>query len=158
FPSGRFVDLKKVDRDGFVFCTYLDSQKGIEINNNPKVALTIWWDHVNYQIRVIGVANKLESSEAKKYWENRSFSAKVTTTVCDQSQRLDHESLLEDKFNNLYKMLKEERKDIPKPDNWGGYCITPLKIEFLTFKDSRLHLRELYEAHGKEWSMQLLQP
>ena len=46
FPNGRFVDLKSVDENGFTFCTYLDSAKGMQIQINPKTAMTVWWDHV----------------------------------------------------------------------------------------------------------------
>ena len=48
FPVGRFVDLKSVGEDGFVFCTYLHSAKGKHIAHTPKVSMTVWWDHVGY--------------------------------------------------------------------------------------------------------------
>nr|WP_314861698.1 pyridoxamine 5'-phosphate oxidase family protein [uncultured Undibacterium sp.] len=42
YPSGRFVDLKAVNELGFTFCTYLSSAKGEHINENAKIALTLW--------------------------------------------------------------------------------------------------------------------
>ncbi len=84
FPSGRFVDLKSVNDSGFVFCTYIDSVKGKEILRNPKVAMTVWWDHVGYQVRVVGVAEPIDETEADSYWTSRSRSAQLTTTAFEQ--------------------------------------------------------------------------
>lgn len=34
------------------------------ILRNPNVAMTVWWDHVGYQVRVVGVAEPIEEAEA----------------------------------------------------------------------------------------------
>ncbi|WP_223229869.1 pyridoxine 5'-phosphate oxidase C-terminal domain-containing protein [Pseudoalteromonas piscicida] len=47
---------------------------------------------------------------------------------------------------------------MPRPKNWGGYCINPISIEFLTFAKTRLHLRESFERNGGQWKKQWLQP
>ena len=156
FPSGRFVDLKTVNELGFTFCTYLDSAKGKHLNQNPKTALTVWWDHVGYQVRVVGVAQSIEESDAVVFWKTRSRDAQLTTTAFEQSQPLATEEELTSRAEVVAKMHLDT--DIPKPQNWGGYCVKPVSIEFLTFKESRLHLRELYEKNERGWIKCLLQP
>lgn len=156
FPTGRFVDLKAVSENGFVFCTYFDSAKGEHIAHNSKAAMTLWWDHVGYQIRVVGTAEVITAAEADGFWQTRSRSAQLTTTAFDQSERLDSEDGLEKRLQEVSSKLAGQT--IPKPGNWGGYCINPVSIEFLTFRESRLHLRELFEHKGNVWIKQLLQP
>jgi pyridoxamine 5'-phosphate oxidase len=156
YPAGRFVDLKEVNQEGFIFCTHLNSAKGQHINENSKVAMTLWWDHVGYQVRVVGVAHVLEEGEAVTYWKTRSKDAQLATAAFEQSQPLMSEHDLESRVEAISN--QHINSDIPKPDTWGGYCVKPRSIEFLTFRESRLHLRELYTINEKVWSKTLLQP
>lgn len=156
FPAGRFVDLKSVSEAGFVFCTYFDSAKGRHIARDPKTAMTVWWDHVGYQIRVVGSAQVITDAEADCFWQSRSRSAQVITTAFEQSKVLDSENDLATRLQEASAKLADQ--PILRPENWGGYCIKAVSIEFLTFRDSRLHLRELFEFKGNRWVKQLLQP
>ncbi|MGI2215019.1 pyridoxine/pyridoxamine 5'-phosphate oxidase [Shewanella oncorhynchi] len=156
FPAGRFVDLKFVGESGFVFCTYFDSAKGKHIERNPKTAMTVWWDHVGYQVRVVGAAEAITFTEADRFWETRNRSAQLTTTAFEQSQPMASEIELTARQKKASTKFAGQR--IPRPDNWGGYCIKPASIEFLTFRESRLHVRELFEYKDNGWIKQLLQP
>lgn len=156
FPQSRYVDLKSADENGFIFCTYLDSNKGHDIKQNPKVSLTIWWDHIGMQIRVVGEAQQISELMASEFWNTRSRDAQLTTTSFNQSQLLSSESELGAKFELIKQQMQNQ--EVPKPDNWGGYAIKPLSIEFLTFKESRLHFRELYKNTSGQWQKSLLQP
>ncbi|MCC8368042.1 pyridoxamine 5'-phosphate oxidase [Xenorhabdus sp. PB61.4] len=156
FPSGRFVDLKAVNDKGFIFCTYLDSKKGQELQRNPKISLTFWWEGVGYQVRVTGFALKLSESEAEKYWHSRSREAQITTIGCRQSQLLLSEQELHKQIAETIEVIGNN--SISKPKNWGGFSVQPNSIEFLTFKENRLHLREFYLLQNKGWQKQLLQP
>lgn len=156
FPDGRFVDLKQVDNDGLVFCTYLDSQKGLDIRANNKVAITVWWDHVGFQIRVTGTAIAIDEELANKFWQTRSRSAQLTTSCFQQSQPISGADEVERKFSEF--SAEQQDTDINKPQNWGGYRVMPLNIEFLNFKESRLHIREKFTRVENSWQKQHLQP
>lgn len=156
FPAGRFVDLKSASNSGFTFGTYLDSAKGKHILHNPNTAITVWWDHVSYQVRIVGVAEPIEEFEAIRIWKTRNRSAQITTTAFKQSQILANEEQLSSRLKQAASEFSEQ--EIPKPSNWGGYCVKPISIEFLTFRESRLHLRELYEQKNNIWVKCLLQP
>jgi len=156
FPAGRFVDLKAVDDIGFIFCTNLDSQKGRDIQRNPKVGLTFWWEAIGYQVRVNGIATQIPSTISEIYWKARPRDAQITTLSCKQSQPLLSEQDLNKQFEEAKRNIGEMQ--IPKPENWGGFIVKPKSIEFLTFKESRLHIRELYSAFGDGWNKSLLQP
>ena len=156
FPTGRFVDLKAASDKGFTFCTNLDSQKGVEISVNSKIAMTVWWDHVGYQVRVTGFALSLCEKDAIRFWKSRSRDAQLTTICSLQSQILESEEVLLEQLLTAREKFSSE--EIPKPNNWGGFTIQPISIEFLTFNDNRLHLRELFEVNSGEWNKRLLQP
>lgn len=156
FPSGRFVDLKSVDDDGFTFCTYLDSAKGKQIQRNPKVAITVWWDHAGYQVRIVGEATPVSDADAIVFWKTRKRSAQLTTTAFEQSQLLVEEAELITRMQHVTDVFVD--REVPKPNHWGGYRVRPISIEFLTFAESRLHLRELYNRQQNAWVKSFLQP
>lgn len=156
FPNVRFLDLKAVDKEGFKFCSSLSSVKGHEISTNPKVAMTAWWDHIGYQVRVVGIAKDMPSLEADKYWKKRSRHAQITTLSSLQSQVLENVSALRSVIDNTKAQIGDT--SIKRPDNWGGYTVVPQRIEFLTFREDRIHLREQYTYTNAQWSKTLLQP
>ena len=155
-PDARFVDLKAVQDDGFVFCTSFNSPKGEQLAANPHVALTFWWDSAGRQIRVLGVAHRLPDAEADRWFGERPRDAQLTTWAFEQSAPLaPHHSTAH--------MLDEVRQrfpdgPIPRPAYWGGYLIAPYRMEFLIFDVSRVHRRHLYELQHGEWVVSELQP
>ena len=69
--------------------------------------------------------------------------------------------MLED-YDDLKLRLREAdnqflARPIPRPD-WGGYCVKPERIEFLSFAENRLHERVLFVLEAGEWQKTLLQP
>ncbi|SDU32644.1 pyridoxine/pyridoxamine 5'-phosphate oxidase [Halopseudomonas salegens] len=156
FPAGRFVDLKAVTNDGFIFCTNLDSVKARHLQHNAKIALTAWWDHAGYQIRVVGLAQAITAAEADRFWHARNREAQLASSAFNQSEPLSRETELTTRFNQTADA--HAGQPVPRPDNWGGFCVQPVSIEFLTFQNDRLHLREYFARSGDGWIKQLLQP
>jgi pyridoxamine 5'-phosphate oxidase len=157
FPSGRFVDLKGVENRCFIFCTSLESKKAQEIKKNSNVGLTIWWDHMGFQVRIIGTAVSATDNDSARHWQNRSREAQITSVCSNQSEEINGVEKLSDKIEK-FKNGISPNSAIPKPSNWGCYEVQPKQIEFLTFSENRLHLRELYEKKDEEWSLSILQP
>lgn len=156
FPEGRFVDLKEVGEGGFIFCSSYDSKKAQHIADQPKAAMTIWWDHIGLQVRAYGVISKTNKSTSERYWQSRSTGAQLTSVKCQQSSPLQCLDTLRKEIEEL--RSKQQDSDISKPENWGGYLLKPESIEFLTFSEDRLHLREEYALKENGWEKGLLQP
>lgn len=156
FPNARFVDLKAATDDGFTFCTFLDSKKGIEIEQCQKVAQTIWWENIGYQVRIQGRAARISRIMANEYWQSRNRDAQLATLCSSQSQPLISGQMLLSQLSTLRATFGDA--EIPVPDNWGGYVVEPVSVEFLTFKEDRLHFREHFFRNDKHWNRQLLQP
>lgn len=155
-PDARFVDLKEVSEAGFVFCTHLDSRKGRALTTNPHAALTFWWDHIERQVRVVGVAERIPDAQADHFFQQRSRDAQLTSWASDQSSSLDDPGAIEQRL--LLVQTRFADGEIPRPSNWGGYRVRPTRIEFLTFRANRLHERSQYSREDGTWSQQWLQP
>lgn len=155
-PHARFVDLKAVRSDGFVFCTSYTSPKSIQIQAQAIVSLTFWWDHVGRQVRVIGHATRISDDEADIFFADRGRDAQIASWACDQSQHLGESESLADRITSARARFGEAQ--IPRPPHWGGYLVAPRRIEFLTFREDRMHERVVYESHESLWIMSTLQP
>ena len=155
-PDGRFVDFKVLSERGFVFGTHLNSSKARALASNPNVALTFWWDHVERQVRIIGRAERLSREDENALFVNRSRDSQIASWASQQSAPLDDAAQFERELDVVRQRF--ERADVPRPDHWGGYCIVPTRIEFLSFRTNRLHDRVLFEHDGQGWQRSMLQP
>jgi pyridoxamine 5'-phosphate oxidase len=155
-PSQRIVLLKQFDEKGFVFYTNLESHKAKDIAGNNKVSLHFAWTPLERQIIVYGVAEKLSVAEATKYFLSRPHNSQIAAWTSHQSQKISSRKLLEQAFEQMKNKFKEG--EVPLPSFWGGYRVTPVKIEFWQGRGSRLHDRFMYTRDGDSWSLDRLQP
>src|SRR5688572_28953639 len=59
YPNSRFVSLKEIKNETFVFTGPLYSRKGLEIMQDNKVSLAFWWAGTERQIRIQGDAHQV---------------------------------------------------------------------------------------------------
>ena len=156
-PSSRIVLLRNFDNDGFVFFTNYLSKKSNDLNSTNKAAINFFWAELHKQVRIEGVAEKVEDWDSDDYFQSRPRDSKLGTWVSSQSQRLTSREELEKKIENLTK--EYEGKEIPRPPFWGGYRIKPFAFEFWQGRQSRLHDRLRYElSNDNQWSKFRLYP
>ena len=72
FPSVRMVLMKQVDQRGFSFYTNAESQKGLELAENPRAAMCFHWKSLRRQVRISGKVSELSAAEADDYFRSRS--------------------------------------------------------------------------------------
>jgi pyridoxamine 5'-phosphate oxidase len=155
-PTVRTVLLKFFDRDGFVFFTNLESRKAVHIENNERVALLFWWPALERQVEVNGVAERISSVEAARYFMSRPRGSQLGAWVSDQSQVLTSRKALEIKLDEMKR--KFANREVPLPSFWGGFRVVPNAIEFWQGQPDRLHDRFQYLRAGKGWRIQRLAP
>lgn len=155
-PEGRFVDLKNVSDQGFVFGTHLDSPKAQALAANPHVGLTFWWDHVERQVRVVGRAERLSDAAADALFAARPREAQITSWASEQSAPLLDSAAFEQRLSDTRRRFADA--GVPRPHHWGAYCVVPARIEFLEFRVSRVHVRTLFEREPTGWRRLQLQP
>ena len=154
FPNARFVSLKEIINKAFIITGPLNSRKGIEIKANNKVALTFWWTATEKQIRVQGIATKISETLADNYFQQRHTNSKAVSSICEQGKAVKNLEELEQKVLNKVAV----HEPIERPKDWSGYSIRPVRIEFMQFRDSRFHDRQLFEFKNGEWTHTQIQP
>jgi pyridoxamine 5'-phosphate oxidase len=157
-PNARMVLLKGVDERGFVFYTNVASQKGRELHAHPKAALVFYWKSLNRQVRVRGTVETVTDAEADAYFASRPKQAQIGAWASKQSSPLESRLAFE-KAVALY-AAKYAVVTVPRPPNWSGYRILPLRVEFWHDRPFRLHDRIEFvrEKLGAPWSKTRLYP
>jgi pyridoxamine 5'-phosphate oxidase len=157
-PSARIVLLKEVTENGFVFYTNYGSRKGREIAENPHVALTFYWPELERQVRVEGRIAPVSQEKSEAYFRKRPRGSRLGAIVSNQSEVLPSRAVLEAKLSELQEKFADT-DDIPRPESWGGYSVTPEVIEFWQGRRNRLHDRLVYQRGGASgWTIKRLSP
>ncbi|MFI5221703.1 MAG: pyridoxamine 5'-phosphate oxidase, partial [Bacteroidia bacterium] len=142
---------------GFVFFTNYASDKGNEIESNPNVCLLFFWSELQRQVRIDGRASRISPWESEEYFKTRPPGSKIGAHASPQSKVIPNRGFIEERFSEIEK--KFAGKDIPRPENWGGYLVVPNTFEFWQGRESRLHdrFRFLLTAQGS-WQVDRLAP
>lgn len=155
-PSQRTVLLKGFDNVGFTFYTNYESRKGKEIASNPSTSILFPWYALERQIIITGSAQKTTQEQSAKYFHSRPRGSQLGAYISNQSTELLDRTVLEQKLLDAEKEF--EGKEIPLPENWGGYLIIPQRFEFWQGRKSRLHDRIQYEQTNGSWTISRLSP
>ena len=155
-PSARVVLVKQVDDRGFVFYTNLESRKAHELDANPRAALCVYWSWIDCQVRIEGAVERISDEESDAYFDSRARGSQLGAWTSKQSQPLGSRQELVARY--LEAKARFLGKTIPRPDFWGGYRLTPDKIEIWHNQLHRLHDRFLYQRIDHTWSKQRLYP
>ena len=156
-PSARIVLLKGLEQRQFVFYTNYQSQKGQELESNPACALTFFWPELERQVRIEGIATRVQESTSEQYFQSRPRASQVGAWASPQSSIIASRSILEAREREIEKKF-EGLNLLPKPKQWGGFAITPIEIEFWQGRASRLHDRVVYYLTDEKWIIHRLAP
>ncbi|MBX7230979.1 MAG: pyridoxamine 5'-phosphate oxidase [Bdellovibrionales bacterium] len=151
-PSLRTVLLKEFSpQQGFVFYTNYKSQKGRELEQNPRAALLFYWGPLFRQINIKGLVKKVSRQQSVDYWKTRPRASQLAGWTSHQSEEVPRDESLEivyEKGEHLWR-----GQDIPCPEHWGGYQLMPEIFEFWVGKEFRFHDRVRFSQVKKtnEW-------
>ena len=155
-PASRVVLLKGYTPEGFIFFTNYESNKGIEMEAHPVVAINFFWKELERQVRITGSVQKIASSESEAYFHSRPVSSQIGAWSSPQSQVIPERAFLE----NLVASNTEKYASgiVPLPPHWGGYIVHPTQMEFWQGRSSRLHDRIRYTLSNNEWIKERFAP
>ena len=154
-PSVRMVLVKGVDERGFSFYTNAESRKGLELEENPRAAMCVYWKSLRRQVRVEGVVTELPRAEADAYFHSRSRESQLGAAVSRQSQPLESREALMEMVRELKRVTPGE---VPRPEWWKGYVLRPERMEFWVNRENRLHDRFLFVRGEVGWMKTRLFP
>lgn len=156
-PSTRTVLLKELLNGKFVFYSNYNSRKGKHLSENHNISLSFVWHELERQVHVEGTAEKIAPEVSDTYFKTRPYKSKIGARISPQSQVIEERSEIIKKF--VVETAKFVGRDVERPENWGGYAVTPVRIEFWQGRESRLHDRILYTLEdGGGWKIDRLAP
>lgn len=155
-PSARTVLLKGFGRDGLVFFTNYRSRKGAELEGDSRVAAVFLWLPLHRQVRVEGRTVKVAPSTSDAYFASRPPEARLASAVSPQSEVVSERAELDELLADITSRYPDG--NVPRPDHWGGYRITPSMFEFWQGRRARFHDRFRYYLSNGHWLIERLAP
>ena len=155
-PSSRMVLLKGASERGFVFFTNTGSRKGAELAGNDRCALLFPWHPLERQVRVDGVAAPLSREEVAAYFAARPRGSQLGAHASHQSRPVADRAELLSAYDEV--SARFEGRDVPVPDEWGGYLVVPEAVEFWQGRPGRMHDRLVYRPATAGWRVERLAP
>jgi pyridoxamine 5'-phosphate oxidase len=152
--NSRFVNLKFIDNNDFIFFSNYDSPKSQEFKDHHQITCLIYWNSINTQIRIKAFIKKTSLEFNKNYFIHRLEKKNALAISSNQSVAIDSfKRVIENYSKSLeFDNLKE------CPDYWGGYSFKPYYFEFWEGHESRLNKRDSYHINNSEWHHSVLQP
>ena len=123
-----------------------------------KAAAVFHWKSLRKQIRIRGEVEPVRDEEADDYFNSRPRGSQIASTASQQSRPMPDRKEFEDAMAALE--LKYEGRDVPRPENWSGFRIMPLSIEFWDDGEFRTHDRLRFDRDklDKPWETVRLYP
>ena len=172
WSRNRVVLVKELRNSSIIFGSSSISDKGKDIDANPKVAGNFWWRESIQQIHFKGFAAIASEEKSEQLFAKRSREAQAVAICSKQSQPLQSEL----DFKTRFEALSRSTQPLHRPSTWHAYEIIPIEYEFWQGDATRLHKRlryslqipnisfeevsninELKPTQGK-WIQQRLQP
>lgn len=156
-PSTRTVLLKGVENGKFIFFTNYESRKGQQLANNPYISLSFVWHKLERQVHIEGKAERCLPEDSDAYFASRPYKSKIGARISPQSHVIGSRTEIMRAF--VYEAARLAGRTIRRPDNWGGFAVTPARFEFWQGRESRLHDRFEYTLQpDKSWQRVRLAP
>lgn len=156
-PRARMVLFKGLEDQGFVFYTNYHSAKARELEQRADAALTFWWEPPGRQVRVEGTVQRLDAETSDAYFQTRPRGSQIGAYASHQSEEVTDHHELDRQYREIERRF--ENQEIPRPEFWGGYVLTPDCIEFWQNADERMHDRIRYQRTAEGgWRQDRLAP
>lgn len=153
--NSRFVNLKKIDKEDWIFFSNYESPKAKEINSHKQISALFFWNKIGVQIRIKAKISFLDSEESDKHFVEREYKKNVLAISSNQSKKIEsYEKVLK----NYDDVLKKIDKNIHRPSYWGGFKFKPYYFEFWEGNVYRINRRIAFELNDQKWKRFFLEP
>ena len=152
--DSRYVNLKFITNNEFIFFSNYDSSKASAFISHNQIAALFYWSSINVQIRMKAKIKKTSSEYNQKYFFNRAEEKNALAISSNQSKPINSYKQVKENYNKSLKNYDLKQC----PEFWGGYSFTPYYFEFWKGHESRLNIREVFEKSDIDWKHSILQP
>ena len=156
-PDVRMVLLKEFNNNGFIFFTNLDSKKGSDLKKIPKASMCFHWKSLLRQVRISGEISSISDKEADEYFNSRPYLSRIGAWSSNQSKPMETRDAFLNRIEK-YKSKFTDQNNVPRPNHWSGFMLSPKRIEFWKDVKGRLHQRLEYLKELNSWKKNILYP
>ena len=115
------------------------------------------WKSLLRQIRILGTVTQVEDKHADLYFNSRPYESRISAWASDQSSPMKERAELLKKVEDFKKKYRN-KKNVPRPSYWSGWCLIPSSIEFWLGVENRIHERLRYKKITNGWKKEILYP
>ena len=155
-PSARMVLLRHVGEDGFGWFSNYGSRKGRELEENPRAALLWYCEPLGRQVRIEGRVARMDADASDAYFASRPRGHQIGAHASEQSTTLESRDQLEQRLARVE--AEFTGVEVTRPEDWGGFLLTPDYFEYWQHRRDRLHDRVVYRPVGGQWRRERLSP
>lgn len=152
--DSRFVNIKFIENEEFVFFSNYKSPKSIAFSSHNKISALFYWSTINVQIRMKAKIQKTSTAYNKNYFKKRSLDKNALAISSNQSQEISSYNEVIKKYNEV-----KNSEDLSEcPQYWGGFSFIPDYFEFWEGHDSRINKRLVFKKIDGSWTKLFLEP
>jgi len=152
--DSRYVNLKFIMNDEFIFFSNYNSPKALSFVSHKQIAALFYWPVNNVQIRMKAQIKKTSNEFNQKYFFDRSEEKNALAISSNQSKPISCFNQVKENYNES--LMNGDLKKCP--EYWGGYSFKPYEIEFWEGNEFRLNKRNLYKKNKAKWNHYILEP
>ncbi len=154
YPDARVLIIKDVDQHGWYFASSSGSEKGKQIETNPRVAMTFYWSEIGRQVRIRGKAVEMDQEVCAQDFLKRGTVARAIAMLGKQSTIMNRQQEAEKAVRHQMAILQEQ-PDLVYP-SWTLYRTVAEEVEFWQAQENRNHNRLKYIFENDHWLKHLL--
>jgi len=152
--DARFVNLKILYGNEFIFFTNYNSPKARQFKSHRQVTIVIFWSSINVQIRMRANINKKDNLYNDNYFNSRKKEKNALAISSMQSEEIEsYDHVIEN-----YEKTISCKDLLRRPEYWGGFSFKPYYFEFWRGHDNRINQRNIYEFKNETWKHKVVQP
>ena len=153
--ESRFVNLKYVVKDEWIFFSNYNSAKSKSFMLHPQISAVFYWKKINTQIRIKAKIYKTSEELSDKHFASRSIEKNALAISSNQSRPAKSFDDIKAKY---LETLDNKNLLQTRPTYWGGFSFKPYSFEFWKGNDFRLNKRSLFQKNKDSWDYYLLEP
>lgn len=155
-PSSRTVELSQIRNGRFCFQGSMQSRTARQLQANANVSMLFCWDDPSCQVEVAGSVKPAHDDLSDELFTRLDRSVQLRAHASPQSAPVADLDAIEARV--LAVAAQFEGQEVPRPEHWGAFVVTPRQFEFWAEGRDGLHDRFVYQWVEHAWQVTRLGP